>query len=151
MTIPMRHSSTGDSSQTSAPILWCRSILWPKCPAPGAGIKTVQLTSYFPYINQVLVYWFSVKRSWSLIFASQRKEVGGWYIFFARSARGLDISPPPLSTLWRHPCSCPPIPTDPRVLYRYVGFYSSLGCIVRWVRGRGVLRVATVYQRRGRG
>ena len=33
-TIPMRHSSTGDSSETSAPILWCRSVLWPKCPAP---------------------------------------------------------------------------------------------------------------------
>jgi len=45
-TIPMRNSSTGDSSYTSAPILWCRSVLWPKCPAPTPFTKRQNSTPH---------------------------------------------------------------------------------------------------------
>jgi len=36
------------------------------------------------------------------------------------------------------------------VLYRYVGFYSSLGCIVRWVRG-GAYRASRLSINAGGG
>jgi len=47
-TIPMRHrlhSSNGDSS--SAPILWCRSVLRPKCPAPPVRYSAVTYLSLY--------------------------------------------------------------------------------------------------------
>jgi len=89
-TIPTRHSSTGDSAETwcqsvralrhqvsapcTAPILWCQTVLWPKCPVLvqwlriSTSSRTVDDHTHSKGCGQYeMTIAYSVQYNWSMV------------------------------------------------------------------------------------